>query len=92
MSTKLKMLPAFVMLFAGAATSIITFVVHYEMKTALLILLAVLIVFYIFGLILQKLLVSFEQANEATEDEGTVVEKGEEEVKRDLSETAKNDK
>ena len=58
MSTKLKLLPAFVMLMAGAFTSIITFVIGYTLKSALIILLFVLIVFYILGLVLQKLIVN----------------------------------
>ena len=57
MSTKLKLLPAFVMLLAGAFTSIITFVIGYTLKSALIILLFVLVIFYILGLVLQKLIV-----------------------------------
>ena len=45
MSTKLKLLPAFVMLLAGALTSIITYIIGYTMKSALVILLIVLIIF-----------------------------------------------
>lgn len=83
MSRKLKMLPAFIMLLAGALTSIITYLVHYETKTALIILLCVMLLFYILGVILQKLIVSFEKANKLAEEErekaenaeGKVVEK-----------------
>ena len=90
MSDQLRMLPAFVMLVAGAATSIITFLVGYSMKSALLILLLVLLVFYILGLILQKLIYKFELANkpkpeteeETKEEEGTVVEKDDSEINK----------
>lgn len=83
MSRKLKMLPAFIMLLAGALTSIITYLVHYETKIALIILLCVMLLFYILGVILQKLIVSFEKANKLAEEErekaenaeGKVVEK-----------------
>ncbi len=83
MSKRLKMLPAFVMLLAAAFTSIITYCVHYETKTALLILLGVMILFYILGMILQRVIASFEKANEPKPEEksdeqkpeGTVVEK-----------------
>jgi flagellar biosynthesis/type III secretory pathway M-ring protein FliF/YscJ len=89
MSTKLKLLPAFVMLLAGAFTSIITFVIGYTLKSALIILLFVLVMFYILGLVLQKLIVKFEEANKPKDEEkeeekppleGTVVEKDESEI------------
>ena len=69
MSTKLKLLPAFVMLLAGAFTSIITFVIGYTLKSALIILLFVLVIFYILGLVLQKLIVKFEEANKPKDEE-----------------------
>ena len=82
MSKKLKLLPAFVMLLAGALTSIVTYLVRYELKTALIILLCVPILFYILGLVLQKIIFSFEKANmpeetseEDNSEEGKVVEK-----------------
>lgn len=90
MSDQLRLLPAFVMLVAGAATSIITFLVGYSPKSALLILLVVLIVFYILGLTLQKLIHKFEVANRPKpeeekkdeEEEGTVVEKDDSEINK----------
>lgn len=82
MSKKLKLLPAFIMLLAGAITSVITYLVHYETKTALIILLCVLFGFYILGIVFQKVIYSFEKANEPVEEanetspeEGIVVEK-----------------
>ncbi len=79
MNKKLKMLPLVFMLTAGAATSIITYILNYEGKTALLILLAVLLLFYVFGLLFQKLIYRFEQEQEELEkmrleEEGKVVE------------------
>lgn len=84
MSKKLKLLPAFVMLLAGAFTSIITYLVRYDSKVALTILLCVLVTFYILGLVLQRVIYKFELANEpvleeengeTTDEEGKVVEK-----------------
>lgn len=81
MDRKLKTLPIIFMLTAGAVTSIITYVLHYEGKTALLILLAVLLLFYIIGLLFQKMIYHFEdevdrKEKERLEEEGKVVEKG----------------
>lgn len=91
MSKQLKLLPAFIMLVAGALTSILTFYSGYDTKDALVILLIVLIVFYILGAILQRLIFKFEEANkpeteetpgeQETGEEGTVVEKGERDIK-----------
>lgn len=84
MSRKLKMLPAFIMLLAAAFTSIITYLLDYETKTALFILLGVMLVFYLLGSILARVIGSFEKANEQEENEeqteddkpeGKVVEK-----------------
>lgn len=77
MSVQMKLLPALITLLAGAITSIITFCLHYEGKTALFILLVVLLLFYILGTIVQKIILSFERKNakEQTSEEGKVVEK-----------------
>lgn len=82
MSKRLKMLPAFLMLSAGAVTSIITYMLHYEGKTALTILLGVLLLFYVLGKLFQNMIFRFEQQNaeeerkkKKEEEEGTVVEK-----------------
>lgn len=86
MSDQLKLLPALIMLLAGAVTSIITYCVGYSSKSALLILLLVLVVFYCLGTILQKLIYKFEEANkpkpaiEEKDGEGTVVEKDEKDI------------
>lgn len=83
MDRTLKKLPLIFMLTAGALTSIITYILHYEGKTALLILLAVLLLFYIIGLLFQKMLNTFEEEiekkeRERLEEEGKVLEKGSE--------------
>jgi len=81
MDGKLKTLPLIFMLTAGAVTSIITYILHYEGKTALLILLAVLLLFYVIGLLFQKMIYKFEdevarQEKARLDEEGKVVEKG----------------
>lgn len=82
MDKRLKMFPVFLMLLAGATTSIITYALNYEGKTALLILLAVLLFFYIVGSLFRNMLIRFEKELQAKEeerayidDEGKVVEK-----------------
>lgn len=78
MSIKMKLLPAMITLIAGAVTSIMAFLFHYEGKTTLLILSIVLLLFYILGLILQRVILAFEDKNakEKAKQEGKVVEKG----------------
>lgn len=81
MSKQLKLLPAFIMLLAGLIASVMTYINKYETKDALVILTATLVIFYILGLILQKVIYAFEKANEpepeteAESEEGTVSEK-----------------
>ncbi len=73
---KRKLIPPFVMLTAGAATSITMRILHYEMKTMLIILLCVLIGFYIAGCIIKEMLDRFErQIEEAEMEKGEVIEK-----------------
>lgn len=82
---KTKNIPLLIMLFAGAATSIITLWLHYELIISLVVLLVVLCVFYIIGLIVKKVIDSFETAikeqkiKEDEAKEGIVVEKESEE-------------
>ena len=82
---KTKNIPLLIMLFAGAATSIITLWLHYELFISLVILLIVLCVFYTIGLIVKKVIDSFETAireqkiKEDEAKEGIVVEKESEE-------------
>ena len=79
-SKKMKMFPLILMLVAGSFTSIMTYYFQYEIKTALLVLLSVLLVFYLLGLFLVNVIVSFDEKNEAErimreQEEGIVLEK-----------------
>ncbi|MBQ6887511.1 MAG: hypothetical protein IJN54_08380 [Lachnospiraceae bacterium] len=76
---KRKLLPPFIMLTAGLITSIRTFCLHYDMKSSLIILLVVLVVFYVLGSIFKYILDLFEKENEQKAlDEGEVFEKASE--------------
>jgi hypothetical protein len=73
---KRKMIPVILMLTAGAVTSIISYVRDYELTKMLWLLLATLIIFYILGLIVKKILDVFdEQIKRQEELEGAVIEK-----------------
>lgn len=61
---KRKLMPLFLMLFAGAMSGIIMLMLDYETKTMLSILLAVLIGFYLAGCLLKGMLDKFEAQNE----------------------------
>lgn len=68
---KIRLLPAFVTLLAGAITSITLFVLNVEMHIMLLILLAVLVVFYVLGVVAMKIIMDCppkEKEEPATED------------------------
>lgn len=75
-----KLVPIILMLIAGAIASIITYVRDFELTEMLWILSGVLILFYIIGLGIKKVLDIFdEQIKEAEEkekqEEGSVIEK-----------------
>lgn len=74
---KRKLLAPFLMLIAGAAVSIVMFIYKYELREMLGILILVLIVFFIFGVLIAKMLDRFDRQNEkvASESEGEVIEK-----------------
>ena len=79
-SKRMKMFPLILMLVAGSFTSIMTYYFQYEIKTALLVLLSVLLVFYLLGLFLVNVIVSFDKKNEMERimkerEEGIVLEK-----------------
>ena len=79
---KIKNIPFILMLAAGSITSIMTYIFQYEIKTALLVLLSVLLVFYCFGLLLVNVIISFDKKNEEERkakelEEGVVLEKEE---------------
>lgn len=88
---KRKMLPIILMLTAGAITSIIAYLRDYELTRMLWMLLGTLIVFYLLGLGVKKVLDVFdEQIREAEEkqNEGSVIEKElNEENEQDTKET-----
>ena len=74
---KRKLIPPFVMLLAGAIVSITMFVLHYNSKDMLVILLCVLLAFYIAGEILKYMLDRFEADAEARrKEEGELFEMG----------------
>ncbi|MCM1201193.1 MAG: hypothetical protein NC312_08175 [Bacteroides fragilis] len=73
---KRKLIPPFVMLLAGAISSITMFLLHYKSKDMLVILLWVLIAFFIAGEVLKWMLDRFEAQIEAERREaGEVFEK-----------------
>lgn len=79
---KTRQIPLIVMLLAGAAASITTRLMHYELEASLWILLFVLIVFYIAGCVLKHTIDVFEaqrqkeeEEKEGVSDEGEVIEK-----------------
>lgn len=73
---KRKLIPPFVMLSAGAVISITMFVLHYDVKDMLIILLCVLIAFYIAGELVKWMFDRFEaQIVEKRLEEGEVIEK-----------------
>lgn len=79
-NNRLKLFPLILMLFAGSITSIMTYFFQYEIKTALLVLLSVLLIFYCFGLLFVKVIASFDNKNEQERkarelEEGVVLEK-----------------
>lgn len=94
---KTKTIPALITLIAGSITSIITFWLHYPLKTMLWILLGVLLFFYAVGCGIRIILDKFEAeiakekaeaeaaAEQADLGEGNVVEK---EMTPELEETA----
>lgn len=73
---KRRLIPPFVMLFAGAVVSITMRILHYELQTMLIVLLIVLLGFYFVGRIFQIMLDRFEQQiQDAHMEEGEVIEK-----------------
>ena len=91
---KRRLIPPFVMLLAGAITSITMRILHYEMKTMLIVLLCVLVGFYIAGSVIKYMLDRFEkQIEEAYMEEGEVIEKelAEEDRLSENSEAIKKD-
>ena len=71
-----KMIPLTLMLVAGAICSIVCYAQGYDAFTMLLALFIVLLVFYLLGCIIKRMMEAFEAENEArAKEEGEVIEK-----------------
>lgn len=95
---KRRMIPLFIMLVAGAITSIITYIKNYELVPMLWILLGVLVGFYVLGVIFVKVLDLFDAQIEEYKkaEEGAVIEKemavAEENIEQQLEEETQTEK
>lgn len=81
---KTKKIPAIVMLIGGAATCVITYLNHYNLRDMLIALVWALIAFLVLGIVIELLFEKFEIAKDEDEEvifdgDGEVVEKTEEE-------------
>ena len=85
-SKRMKMFPLILMLVAGSFTSIMTYYFQYEFKTALLVLLSVLLIFYLLGLFMVSVIESFDKKNEAERLEQEKFEKEQEKKKQSENE------
>ncbi|MCR5846533.1 MAG: hypothetical protein K6G75_00215 [Lachnospiraceae bacterium] len=75
---KIRLLPAFIILLAGAITSITLYVTEQDLITTLLVLFIVLFVFYFIGVLAMKIIVDYmnkKQPEEPVGEEGQVLEK-----------------
>lgn len=71
-----RLIPPIVMLSAGAVVSIAMRIFRYDTRTMLLVLLAVLLVFYLIGEVIKYMMDQFEkQIEESRRQEGEVIEK-----------------
>lgn len=71
-----KMIPLALMLVAGAICSIVCIVHGYDVFTMLLALFIVLLVFYVLGCVIKRVMEAFERENEErNKEEGEVIEK-----------------
>lgn len=61
--SRAKLFPVILMLVAGSITSFMTYYFEYEIKTALLVLLSVLLIFYIIGLVVINVIAAFDKKN-----------------------------
>ena len=76
---RIRKVPFILMLLAGSFTSIMTYYFQYEFKTALLVLLSVLLIFYLLGLFLVNVIDSFDKKNEEERLQKEQLEKEQEE-------------
>lgn len=79
-------LPALMTLFAAAISMLVTFLYKYELTKSLIIILVCSFIFYIFGLIIRKVLNVYLVVKEEKENEDTVAEEGEESGEGDATE------
>ena len=71
---KIRLLPAFITLLAGAITSISLYVTNQDLITTLLVLFIVLFVFYFVGVLAMKIIMDFmnrKEPEEPVSDEGS---------------------
>ena len=80
---KRRMIPIFLMLLAGAITSIITYIRDYELVKMLWTLLGVLIVFYALGVVIKKTLNLFDEQIEEAEKKAKEAEEKEKEKEKE---------
>ena len=77
---RIRLLPAFVTLLAGAITSITLYILDVESHIMFLILLAVLLVFYVLGVVAMKIIMDcppkIEEKDDEHQDEEGVSEEG----------------
>lgn len=88
-----KNIPAIIMLTAGLASSIVMYLMHYELYKMLWTLLLVFLFFYILGLFVKKILDIFcvpkqEEETQQTSEEEEVQEQGKEKEKESRTDRA----
>lgn len=82
-----KIIPAVIMLLAGAISCIVTYFNHYTFKEMLITLFIVLIIFLIIGIIVKKIFDSLHLPGEnAVSADGEVIEKSDEDLENQLAE------
>ncbi len=76
-----RKIPALIMLLAGSAACIVTYLNHYSLKEMLVVLLVVLLIFLVLGLAVKGILDSIHlPGSDAVNVDGEVIEKKEEET------------
>lgn len=79
----IRLLPAFVTLLAGAITSITLYIFGFDTFTMMLILLAVLIVFYVLGVIAMKIIMDCSVKEKKEEMEETQEVQAQDDAKKE---------
>ncbi|MCR4649124.1 MAG: hypothetical protein K5776_08610 [Lachnospiraceae bacterium] len=73
---KIRLLPAFVTLLAGAIASISLYVTNQDLITTLLVMFIVLFVFYFVGVLAMKIIMDSMNKKEPEEEEGELSDEG----------------